>query len=308
MIDYDPHRWYSHLLGVRGSMVREISPRVLAVTAWSAAVAAVHLHVLPVAVPHTVHGLVGVALGLLLVFRTNSSYDRYWEGRRLWGGIVNQTRNLARAASVLLREEPEAVGAVVGWTAAFPYAVMHRLRGRPGLGPPGERLPRAEAEQALAAPHVPLAVAQRISGLLAEARARGVLSDYQQMELDRNVQKLVDSLGGCERIHTTPLPYAYVVHLRRALLLYCGTLPFALVGEYGWAAVLDTLLVSYVFFGIEEIGVEIENPFGCDDNDLPLERYCGAIEGNLRGLLGEQRGPVDGQAGPVSGLATREEC
>ena len=93
-------------------------------------------------------------------------------------------------------------------------------------------------------------------------------------------------LGGCERIRKTPLPFAYVVHLRRALVIYCFTLPFALVETFGWVTVLDTLLVAYVFFGIEEIGVEIEGPFGFDDNDLPLEAICETIQHNVYELAG----------------------
>ena len=88
------------------------------------------------------------------------------------------------------------------------------------------------------------------------------------------MKQLVDDLGGCERINSTPLPFAYTVHLRRLLILYCFTLPFALVDTFGWLAVLDTLGVAYTFFGIEEIGVEIENPFGLDLNDLALEDLC----------------------------------
>jgi putative membrane protein len=79
------------------------------------------------------------------------------------------------------------------------------------------------------------------------------------------------------------LPFAYVVHLRRALLLYCYTLPFALVDPFGWTTIIDSMLVSFVFFGVEEIGVEIEDPFGLDDNDLPLEQICHNIERNLLG-------------------------
>ncbi len=105
------------------------------------------------------------------------------------------------------------------------------------------------------------------------------------MALDQNVHLLTDHLGACERIHKTPLPFAYVVHLRRALILFCFTLPFALVRDFGWGTILDTLLVAYVFFGIEEIGVEIENPFGLDDNDLPLERLCATIERDLLALI-----------------------
>jgi putative membrane protein len=125
----------------------------------------------------------------------------------------------------------------------------------------------------------------RLSALLAEARAEGRLSDHLLVALDQNVHLLTDHLGACERIHKTPLPFAYMVHLRRALILFCFTLPFALVGDFGWGTIPDTLLVAYVFFGIEEIGVEIEDPFGVDDNDLPLERLCATIERDLLALI-----------------------
>jgi putative membrane protein len=105
------------------------------------------------------------------------------------------------------------------------------------------------------------------------------------MTLDNNVQLLIDYIGACERIHKTPLPFAYVVHLRRALILYCLTLPFALIESYGWSTVIDTLLIAYILFGIEEIGVEIEDPFGKDDNDLPLEQICATIERNLLSVI-----------------------
>jgi ion channel-forming bestrophin family protein len=287
MIDYDAHEWMSHLFDIKGSMVREIIGRVAASVVWAAAVVTFHKYMMPVAVPSTVHSLVGVALGLLLVFRTNASYDRFWEGRRLWGSIVNESRNLARATRIALAGDPASVGSVVRWTVAFSYATMNSLRGKAGVGPIGDELPPGEVEAVLSAQHAPLAIASRISRTLADARARGLVSDYVWMALDQNVQLLIDYLGGCERIHKTPLPFAYVVHLRRALILYCFTLPFALVGDFGWGAILDTLLVAYVFFGVEEIGVEIENPFGHDDNDLPLERICETIEKNLLAMIGE---------------------
>jgi putative membrane protein len=280
MIDYDAHDWNSHLLDVRGSMLREIIGRVMTCVVWSAGVVCFHKFVRPVAVPSTVHSLVGVALGLLLVFRTNASYDRFWEGRRLWGGIVNETRNLARAARVFLAGDPALLGEVVRETVAFAYASMHALRGRDDALPPQDGAATAPGK-----PHVPLAIATRISRALDEARARGLITDIIQVSLDQNVQLLIDYLGGCERIHKTPLPFAYVVHLRRALILYCFTLPFALVESFGWGTSLATLLVAYVFFGIEEIGVEIENPFGLDDNDLPLEQICATIEQNLLASL-----------------------
>ena len=98
------------------------------------------------------------------------------------------------------------------------------------------------------------------------------------------MEQLTDYLGACERIQKTPLPFAYVVHLRRALLLYCFLLPLVLMEPFGWWTVPATFLLAYVFFGIEEIGVEIDGPFGQDENDLPLERFCEVVERDLRGL------------------------
>jgi putative membrane protein len=297
VIDYDPHDWRSHLLDIKGSMVRQISHRVLLCVAWSALVVYVHKYHVNLAVSDKAHTLIGVALGLLLVVRTNASYDRFWEGRKQWGSIINETRNLGRAASVLLADAPDLLRTLLGWTTAFPYAAMHSLRGSEGLGPAADWLPAEDVAKTLQAPHLPLAVSLRLSEQLAEGRRRGLLSDYAQMTLDNNVQLLIDYLGSCERIHRTPLPFAYVVHLRRALIVYCFTLPFAVVEAFGWAAIPATLFLAYTLYGMEEIGVQIEDPFGVDDNDLPLERFCAVIEDNLLALLPEPAG-ADG-SGPV---------
>ncbi len=284
MIQYDPSNWRSHLFDVRGSMLREIVGRVSTTTAWAIAVVMFHEFVRPINMPLTTHSLVGVVLGLLLVFRTNSSYDRFWEGRKLWGGIVNESRNLARSASVLLAKAPPQRDAVLAWTALWPVAAKDLLQVT--TSDPGQYLPLtpSEVQTALAARHAPLEVGRQITACLASAREQGAISDYALFQMDQNVQLLVDYIGGCERIHRTPLPYAYMVHLRRALILYSGTLPFALVGDYDWLAVPATLLVSYLFYGIEEIGVEIEDPFGPDENDLPLEQFCQKIAADVKGL------------------------
>jgi putative membrane protein len=115
---------------------------------------------------------------------------------------------------------------------------------------------------------------------------RGHITDIAEAALEQNVRLLIDYLGGCERIRKTPLPFAYVVHLRRALVIYCFTLPFALVDSFGWFTALDVLFVAYTFFGIEEIGVEIEGPFGDDANDLPMSDICQTIHNNLYALAG----------------------
>ncbi|MBM3737919.1 MAG: hypothetical protein FJW39_19225 [Acidobacteria bacterium] len=284
MINYDPHRWMDHFFDARGSLVREISGRVATCVVWAAAVVAVHFYLRPVGVSALVHTLVGTALGLLLVFRTNASYDRFWEGRKLWGGMVNETRNMARSASVLLASDPALQVRLARYTALFPWAAMAVLRGEKALGKLVAELDPEDRQQIESAQHPGMAVATRMTQCLDEARKKGLISDILFTSLDQNVQLLVDYLGGCERIRRTPLPFAYVVHLRRALVVYCFTLPFAMVETFGWATVLDVLLVSYVMFGIEEIGVEIEGPFGYDDNDLPLEDICETIHRNVYAL------------------------
>jgi putative membrane protein len=311
MIDYEPHRWRDHLLQIRGSMLIEISYRVFACVLVATGIVAAHMYLRPIDVSDRPHSYVGLALGLLLVFRTNASYDRFWEGRKLWGAIVNTSRNLARASRVLLErpagdDTPErreaarrATRDVIRWLACFPYATMNNLRGSRGLDVAGERLSAEERDAVLAAQHVPLAIAARISSTLRDAARDGLLTDYQHMQLDAFVAQLVDYLGACERIVKTPLPFAYVVHLRRALILYCFTLPLALVSMFGWATILVTLLIAYVLFGIEEIGVEIEDPFGDDDNDLPLEQISQTIEKNIIAFM-----PADAPAGEA---ATKEE-
>ncbi len=267
-----------------------------AFVAWAILVVLFHRYVYAAEVPSTVHTLLGVALGLLLVFRTNSAYDRFWEGRTAWGEIVNDSRNLARTSSAFLSPDSNAVEPIILWAIAFAYASMHSLRGYCDLGSIAERLPREEVAVVLNAAHVPSAVAGRIKALLVAAVSRGELTDYRLVALDGNLQALIVHLGAAERVKTTPLPFAYVVHLRRALVLYCLTLPFALVGQFGWSTVLYTLLFTYVFCGIEKIGVEIENPFGTDLNDLPLERLCKSLEQDLLGVL-EERDVWLGRAG-----------
>ena len=296
MIDYDPHSWRSHLFDIRGSMAREIIWRVTLFSAWSAAVVFVYGFI-PWGTHTTVHVFIGLALSLLLVFRTNAAYDRFWEGRKLWGGIVNETRNLARLAVTHLDADVELRERLIRWTICFPYASMFVLRNRhlsridrgprseaeiiAGLGPVAATLPLGDCQGVMSSAHLPTAVAQRISQTLREARDRGLVSDYVMIAIDQNTQQLVDYVGGCERIHKTPIPFAYMVHVRRALIAYCLSLPLAIAGEFQWFTVPITFMVCYVLIGIEEIGVEIEDPFGADENDLPLEAICQTIERNL---------------------------
>ncbi len=239
----------------------------------------------PVSIPLTGHTLIGAVIGLLLVFRTNASYDRFWEGRKLWGGVVNDSRNLGRLATSLLKEDADLLRRLLRWAMVFPWSVRYRLLGWKDIGCDTDDLPKSEVKPTEQAELVPLAVARRMTEQVEVARQRGLISDIQQSLFDALISRLIDALGACERIHNTPLPFAYMVHLRRALILFLMTMPLAIVKDFGWVTIPATLLISYVMLGVEEIGVEIEDPFGTDENDLPLKSICENIESNLRGLL-----------------------
>ena len=313
MIQYDPHHWRSHLFDIKGSMLREIFARIAICVVWSGIVVAwdaatripdrpVRLpngevvratpgflpelaRELPPSIPVTGHTLIGAVLGLLLVFRTNASYDRFWEGRKLWGGIVNDSRNLGRLATTLLKEDTDLLRRLLRWSMVFPWSVRSRLLGQKDIGCDTGDLTKSEVKLTEQAELVPLAVARRMTEQVEVARQRGLISDIQQSLFDAIISRLMDALGACERIHNTPLPFAYMVHLRRTLIIFLATMPLAIVKDLGWATIPATLLISYVMLGVEEIGVEIEDPFGTNDNDLPLQSICENIESNLRGLL-----------------------
>jgi putative membrane protein len=180
---------------------------------------------------------------------------------------------------------PELVRTLLTWTIVFSRGTMHHLRGNESIGSQPDDLPDDEIQAVLAEGRLPLAVARRMTAVISAGHQRRLITDIQQATLDQNVQQLIDAFGACERIHKTPMPFAYVVHLRRALILYLFTLPFALVGRFGWMTVPAVVLIAYNVLGIEEIGVEIEDPFGEQENDLPLEEICGTIDADLRGIL-----------------------
>ncbi|HET6426253.1 MAG TPA: bestrophin family ion channel, partial [Planctomycetaceae bacterium] len=205
---YDPHDWTSHLLDINGSLVRETLSRVSLAVFTATIIVVLHkLEVLNthIEIPETAHSFIGAALALLLVFRTNASYDRFWEGRKLWGGIVNETRNIARQATVWLREDPRRVKKLILWTMCYPHACRGKLRNEIELGSAQEELPPGEIAEVLAAQHTPLAVARKMTAILEDARRESLLSDYAAVAADQNIQLLIDYIGACERIHATPI-------------------------------------------------------------------------------------------------------
>jgi len=295
MIEYDNRRWLGMLLQLRGSVVPKLLSRV-AVTAAVALAAAWLFQTWGVKIPPTAHTILGVALGLLLVFRTNASYDRFWEGRKLFGAIINRARNLIRqAASFVEGDGPEAAAAraeirrLVLVLFALIRQYLRKERDLEQLGAPVT----AEEKAALADVKVrPCLAAEWLSSVLAAQARAGRLTEERLQLMDDNVTAFVDYWGGAERIMKTPIPFAYAQHIKGFLTLFCFSVPFALVESMKWATPLVAAVVAYGMFGIEEIGVEIEDPFGYDPNDLPLDAMGQTIANDTADILARRAAPA----------------
>jgi len=221
---------------------------------------------------------------LLLAFRTNSAYERFWEGRKAWGAVVNHSRNLERkiiASSLDKKRKHDCVVDIV----AFVQSLECYLRGTSPEVELARLYPVGVAPVLLTPPGTPQRCLLQLSQRLADSRAEGCIDSIDLARLDADVAALLDQLGVCERIQRTPIPLAYVLHLRRALLLFAITLPFALVKDPGVWAPLAVFGVLYVMLGIEQIGVEIEDPFETSPNDIDLGAIAGNIEREAFALL-----------------------
>lgn len=282
-------RWIRAALVIRGSVIPSILNRVLLCGLFGFLVSIAFYFKLPVSQQVLGTVIPSIVLGLLLVFRTNTAYERFWEGRKLWGSLVNNTRNLSRLIWVSIIEvEPEDQEkkiAVLGLIVAFAVATKLHLRGEAVNNELEELMSSERYYKLKTMNNPPLEIAFWIGDYLQDQTKRETLNLYQLPTLQALINNLVDNLGGCERILKTPIPLAYTIHLNQLLFLYCLLLPFQLVDELGWWTGVIIALVSFTLFGIEAIGIEIENPFGYDANDLPLNAICATMRRNIEDLI-----------------------
>ncbi len=247
-----------------------------------------------VAIDLTPYEIAGVTLSLLLVLRTNAGYERWWEARKLWGGIVNQCRDLVVVALANGPHDRQWREQTARWTAAFAHVVRRNLRGERHLPELAILLGADEADRVGAATHMPSYVSAKIAALLATALDREEISGFAFLEADRDRALLLDHAGGCERIAATPLPQAYVIKIRQLVFLFLVALPFALISRVGWLTPLITIITAYPLLALDEIGAELQRPFlTASLNHLPLDELCATIERNLLAQLESE--PLPGQ-------------
>jgi ion channel-forming bestrophin family protein len=282
-------RWFQIALQLKGSVVVTVFPRSLVCGLFGLLIYLLHYYKYPVSLPFLASLIPNIVLGLLLVFRTNTAYERYWEGRKCWGTIIVSVRNLARQIWVAVAEQGagdrEAKIVTLRMLVAFAVATKLHLRQEPVSPELTTLLPSEQAARLEKLNNPPLEVAFWIGDYLQVQQRRGCLNIHQLTAMHKLLDSLVEALSGCERILKTPMPIAYAIHLKQLLLLYCLSLPFQMVGNLELWTVPVVMLISFTLFGIEAIGIEIENPFGLDANDLPLDTICATMNRNIDDLI-----------------------
>jgi putative membrane protein len=261
-----------------------------------------------VALPHIPLALYGSAIGIILAFRNNSAYSRWWEARTLWGAVVNNSRSWARQVLTGMRagraseaaELKEMQRRMVHHQIAFVHALRQHLRGLEPWWELKEVLREDELDGLQEQKNVPLALQQRMGAMLDECLERGWMDPMQWRAMDESLNDLADAQGGTERIKNTPMPKQYDYFPQFFVQVYCVLLPLALVTSMGWFTPLGSTMVGFMFLALDKIGRDLEDPFNNTIYDVPMTSITKGIETNLRQMLGETELPQAEK--PVGGV------
>ncbi len=292
MLDYDRSNWWGTCFSWRGTILPHVLGMVGLLTGFCLVLYLIDELVLQrpplnTALPRVDsvgHSVLGVALSMLIVFRTNSSNNRFWEARTLWGAVVNAARNLVRLGATAAPPADDLARLVT----AYVLLVKEQLRDNSDLSEVRNLLPGRLLERLAGVSNH----AQVLAGFLTEwvlaRQAEGRLDPLMAQRMETLIGALVDNQGGCERIHRTPLPFVYAALIKQILFVYLVTLPFVLVPAIKYMAPMIMAVVSLGMLGIEEAGVEVEDPFGPEANHLPLDRICAMIGRDVSDLTARE--------------------
>lgn len=286
---------------LRGSIIPRIFSRILVITLLSCVVvwmyhrqwfSPTHLSAVP-------FSLFGLALSVFMGFRNNVCYDRWWEARKQWGDLIVQARSLARESAVLLAASTAnpVQERLVRRCIGFGYALAARLRDQDVLAAVRPWVQPEELDTLAGNRNVPDALLLAINRDLAACLRRGELTDILYQALTQRVAQCAAIQAACERIKYTPTPFAYSLLLHRTAWLFCLLLPFGLVGTLEYLMPVAVTIIAYTFFGLDALGDELEDPFGLEENDLPLSALARVIEIDLLDGLGVR--PLPEPARPV---------
>jgi putative membrane protein len=276
--------WVSALFVQHTPIFGRLASTVAALTIYALLVVLLD-HWLPLPVPTAVsqfHAFLGLVLGTLLVFRTNTSYDRWWEGRKLWGQLVNDIRNLAIKVQTCVRADRADKHRLGRWLVDFALALKGHLRR-------GVRLADFTdfdvAEQEPEPRHVPAYIAARIYEQFEAWRQSDQLGGFELLFLDPHAASLMNVCGACERIQKSPISLSYRWFIRQSIAIYLLTLPWSLVNGFDWWTIPAAAMLTYFMAGIEMIAEQIEDPFGTSKDDLMLDELCKTIDQSVTDIL-----------------------
>ena len=284
---------------LRGSVLPRILPTLAVNVAIAILVTWTHgvLGGLKITVTAIPFSLIGLPIAIFLGFRNNSAYDRFWEGRKLWGELVLRSRNLARQCTGLIQGDGPALARngledlrvrMVLRAIAFCCSLRDQLRHHP-LDPRLSRfLAAQEFERLKGARNKPDYLMRQMGRDLGQSVKDGRIDPCLAAGIDATLSAMTAASAACERIKNTPIPFSYTVLLHRTAYLYCFLLPFGLVDTIGFMTPVVVAIVAYTFFGLDALGDELEEPFGMEPNDLPLDAICRAIEIDLRSALDDE--------------------
>lgn len=291
MVNYNPKTWFSIIFhSYSRFVVKTMLPALIFMGLFTTAVCVVMLEVFKFDKSHfsnttALHSLLGIVLGLFLVFRTNSSYDRWWEGRKLWGSMVNSTRNFALKLNAYLpNDDQENRNWFAQMIPNFVVASKEHLRQGVQLSelePAEPNFPDSLKD----IKHKPNRIAGMMYSKVNDLYKSGALTGDQFRVLDKEMKDFVDIIGACERIKNTPIPYSYAMFIKKFIFIYIITLPFGFVTSFEYITIPTTLLITFVLLSVELIAEEIEDPFGRDINDLPTDQLSTRIKENIREIL-----------------------
>lgn len=277
MVNYNPKKWWGLIFQFHKSdTFRVLFPAMISIAMFTAFLAYVEHEILPEKFKGTmaIHSLLGFVISLLLVFRTNTAYDRWWEGRKLWGSLVNSSRNLALKIKVFTtNDDLEIRKKSSELISNFSYVLKEHLRDK--------KVPEIAPEHV----HQPNFISEQIMLLVMTLYKSGRISGEQFIILNNELSNMADVCGACERIKRTPIPYSYSLFLKKFIFVYVISMPFAFVLEFGYWSILMVTFVFYVLASLEIIAEEIEGPFGVDSNDLPTDKIAETIRKSVEEIL-----------------------
>nr|WP_312276884.1 bestrophin family ion channel [Moraxella sp. CTOTU46711] len=250
-----------------------------------------HIATEPVPLNPSVFAILGISLAIFHGFCNNAAYDRFWEGRKLWGTLVWLSRNIARQVLTLPNVSMAEKQAFIRHQIAFVHSLRQQLRGEDNTANLQRLLTVEEQQAVVGQDFIALRLTQIMGQMLANWQAEQKIDVWQWQSLDTTLGEIAHIQAGCERINNTPIPYAYFVLLHRTVYLYCFMLPFGLGNAIGWVTPFVVSFVGYTFMALNEIVDEISEPFGTGENELPLGMMCDTIETQLAMLSQQQFAP-----------------